>query len=82
MSKEFFIVIEKSTVYHEGDERSRTHPGHGYPAYSEEVDRIRRFTDEASLVMHVKRNINDLQKMEILRCSKVEISTTVQLHLN
>jgi len=31
-------VFNKQTVYHEGDERSRTNPGHGYPSHSEEVN--------------------------------------------
>jgi hypothetical protein len=31
------LVFGKTTVHHEGDERSRTNPGHGYPAYSETI---------------------------------------------
>ena len=30
-------------VHHEGDERSRTNPGHGYPAYTENILKIRMF---------------------------------------
>jgi hypothetical protein len=30
-----FAIIEFSTYYVEGDERSRTAPGHGYPGHSE-----------------------------------------------
>ena len=32
-------LLEFYSVYHEGDERSRTNPGHGYPAYTESVVR-------------------------------------------
>lgn len=33
--KAHLAIIEFGSVYHEGDERSRTNPGHGYPAYTE-----------------------------------------------
>lgn len=29
------LLFKKWSFHHEGDERSRTHPGHGYPAYTE-----------------------------------------------
>jgi len=32
-----------SFVHHEGDERSRRNPGHGYPAYTEAVLSVRTF---------------------------------------
>lgn len=31
-SKEVWAIIEDTTTYILGDERSRTNPGHGYPA--------------------------------------------------
>lgn len=34
------IVQSTSQVWHEGDERSRTHPGHGYPAGYETIHKI------------------------------------------
>ncbi len=30
-----FAILEFSSYYVEGDERSRTNPGHGYPGHSE-----------------------------------------------
>jgi hypothetical protein len=35
--------FEEHSVHHEGDERSRTHPGHGYPAYTEQFQTTRQF---------------------------------------
>lgn len=32
------IVYKTRSIYHEGDERSRTNPGHGYPAHTEIVN--------------------------------------------
>lgn len=34
------IVFKTQSVYHEGDERSRTNPGHGYPAHTEIIETI------------------------------------------
>ena len=31
------LVLKSHSVHHEGDERSRTNPGHGYPAYTETI---------------------------------------------
>lgn len=32
------IYFDSKTIHHEGDERSRSCPGHGYPAYSETME--------------------------------------------
>ena len=44
-----FIVLSKRTIHPEGDQRSRDCPGHGYPAYSEEVSVVTEYFDEESL---------------------------------
>ena len=48
-TKNKFAVIHVEQIHHEGDERSRTAPGHGYPAYTEDVQKITTFKDEAEL---------------------------------
>lgn len=37
------LVYETNTIHHEGDERSRQCPSHGYPAYTETINIIRQF---------------------------------------
>lgn len=48
---EHFAILfyEQSSVWVPGDERSRTHPGHGYPEHVEDTSRMRYYvyTDEA-----------------------------------
>lgn len=34
------LVFTTKSIYHEGDERSRTHPGHGYGAYTETINSV------------------------------------------
>lgn len=46
MQQPTYIIIQDKTIHHEGDERSRTYPGHGYPAWSETVQTVRYFKDE------------------------------------
>lgn len=42
------LIFKTRQIHHEGDERSRTHPGHGYPAHTETVHIIEYvvFSDE------------------------------------
>lgn len=49
-------VIYERTIHHEGDERSRTHPGHGYPAYDEKVRTIENFDDEEAMRTWIKEH--------------------------
>jgi hypothetical protein len=43
------IIYRTQSVYHEGDERSRTNPGHGYPAWTENIESFEHWvTDDLS----------------------------------
>jgi hypothetical protein len=42
-----WAIITFESMWIEGDERSRTNPGHGYPGHSENYVSYRAFTDEA-----------------------------------
>lgn len=48
-------VITKSTIHHEGDERSRTSPGHGYPAYTETIQSFQHFKDYEDMFRYYER---------------------------
>jgi hypothetical protein len=43
---EHWAIIEGTSVYIPGDERSRTNPGHGYPASTENYITYQAFTDK------------------------------------
>lgn len=56
MSEAFqFGVIVQNTVSHEGDERSRTHPGHGYGAYTSTHNEVIEFKDESAFRAWVEK---------------------------
>ena len=44
-----FCVLEFVSVHIPGDERSRTNPGHGYPATNESYTKFHVFTSQESL---------------------------------
>lgn len=48
-------VLIFKTIWHEGDERSRTCPGHGYPEHSENVVLYRVFKDDEEMRDYVQR---------------------------
>lgn len=47
------LVYATTSVHHEGDERSRTNPGHGYPAYTETVDAFEHYVFEKQAELEV-----------------------------
>lgn len=53
-----YAVLEFSSVYIPGDERSRTNPGHGYPAHSESTVNYIAFESEYELNNWVQKQQN------------------------
>ena len=56
MKEEKFAVIYTAAIYHAGDERSRTNPGHGYPSHTEHINKIETFKDEDALKHWIAKN--------------------------
>jgi len=50
-----WAIIQRTTITIPGDERSRTHPGHGYPEHTEEAIYYRPFHDEAEFLAEMKK---------------------------
>lgn len=48
--EEHYAALLFESVYIPGDERSRTHPGHGYPSSNEPVVKYIQFKDKAEMV--------------------------------
>jgi len=83
----YLLVIFKTTTYHvEGDERSRTNPGHGYPAHDDKIDstETHAFEDlidlESELVKlyEEERTRNDLLVIDVARTSEPKASIKVE----
>ena len=79
------LVFESFTTYTEGDERSRTHPGHGYPGGPETHHTVdyRPFKDRVELDAFIvqQERTSSPKKYVILKAqvAKVELETKVKL---
>lgn len=51
----FYVIFKDNSVTIPGDERSRTHPGHGYPEYTEQYVTPEIYTEEKHFVAAVER---------------------------
>ena len=74
-------VVLTRHINHEGDERSRTHPGHGYPAYTESVTEFRSFKSKEDFeewAMHPARRGDAFTPVIYFEMKKKE---TVEFHL-
>lgn len=72
----YFITKERS-VYHEGDERSYTHPGHGYPAYTEVVREATEYPDYAAFIKAVQQLECSQQQYKAYSAEQLIVTTTV-----
>ena len=72
-----YAVITTKSIHHEGDERSRTNPGHGYPAYTEEVESIQRFANQEDLKRWIR--LNSSKKFEVIEYQTLEVKTELQV---
>jgi hypothetical protein len=80
---EQFAVIIWRAEYHEGDERSRTHPGHGYPAYTTEFQEFKPFEDENEFKKWVEfqeKSGSGKERYQAIKYVPLLISTSISIH--
>jgi hypothetical protein len=51
-----WAILEFTSIHVEGDERSRTNPGHGYPASDEPVVLYLAFDDLSSMESYIRQH--------------------------
>lgn len=52
---ESYAIVTVDSTHVPGDERSRTHPGHGYPEHTVYHPSLQVFTDEAAWKAEIER---------------------------
>ena len=72
-------VIRTKTITHEGDERSRTHPGHGYPAYSENVRYLEEFDGQDALKKFLKTHHSE--KFRVIEFQDIPYESDIVINL-
>lgn len=75
-----YLIIWQDTVYHEGDERSRTNPGHGYPAYTENVDKV-KFCGNIPAVEAYIKSLNDMP-YKVYEAAELNVEKSVKFTFN
>jgi hypothetical protein len=75
-----YAIIESDSVYIEGDERSRTNPGHGYPGYTNYYTTYIVFYNKETWEAYIKTN--DRKKFVAVCTYPAEIKTEVKVSVN
>jgi hypothetical protein len=74
------IITETKQVWHEGDQRSRDAPGHGYPAGYETFTTVSYLPFETAehVANWVKfRGASDRRSYRIIKAQPMKVSTTI-----
>lgn len=74
-----FVVFTQRTIHHEGDQRSRDYPGHGYGSYTEDTVQMRVFESEEELKQWVLLNGKENFKAFKLSPVSFEIETKIKV---
>lgn len=80
MAKDHYAIVTNVTTYHEGDERSRTNPGHGYPAHTTTESVYIPFETSDELLDEIRTNKRwSREPYQLIRASPVRVRTTLSL---
>lgn len=80
MNNEIYLIVKRKTIHHAGDERSRTHPGHGYPAYTEEFDEVIKHTNYIDFYNDVVRRKTAGQTFQIFKATEMFVETKIAIN--
>ena len=83
-NKELYIALIKSTYYVEGDVRSKSNPGHGYPGGTEMRTEVREFDDKEEMLEWVRQQEDrkfGKESYRILKCTPMEVKTTISVEV-
>ena len=76
-----FAVIEYTSVYIPGDERSRTNPGHGYPASTEYHVEYIVFESREAWEIYIKLKGNKRSEITPIHVTPAKVQTTVSVQV-
>lgn len=71
-----FCAIKNTTTYTPGDERSRTHPGHGYPESWDPTIEMISFGSSDDLSTWASKNLGDLSKYRFFKMVPMRVEPT------
>lgn len=74
-----YAIIESVGIYTPGDERSRTNPGHGYPASTDYYNVYTAYTDKAAWEERIKSLTLRNSVFVAIEAKPVTVTTTVTI---
>jgi hypothetical protein len=81
-TKEHWAIIEYSHIYVPGDERSRTHPGHGYPASNQPVLNYIAFDSKEDLEKYFQEHSTmKIENVTIIHVKPAVAKTVVSIEV-
>lgn len=80
-SVEHWAIITTSSYTVPGDERSRTHPGHGYPEHTVETINYEAFTDFAKFEQSVINRTNRNERFTATRVNPLQVEKKVTIQI-
>lgn len=71
--------VKTTNIHHEGDERSRTNPGHGYPAWTEQIVSVeyRWSLDQDELKKFMERHLHEQHKYYVAEVNPLQVETKI-----
>ena len=75
------LIEQRRSIHHDGDERSRTNPGHGYPAYTETIESLSYefFDTKEELVAWLEARQFATYAYRIFQMIPLEVKTTTSV---
>lgn len=78
---EHFAIVVFSSYYVEGDQRSRDHPGHGYPGHTEHTAQYRAFTNRAEWEEEVANHTSKKDNFVAMVVKPAQVDTVVKVNI-
>ena len=79
-----YATIETYTEWVEGDERSKTNPGHGYPEHSVEHNEYIEFKSKDEFIAWVEKEegrVYGKKSYRAVKCTPVSVTTKVVIDI-
>ena len=76
-----YLIVTTRQVHHAGDERSRQHPGHGYPAWTEDVQKVEEFEKYDDFLKQVAYYLERDQKVKLYNAEPMKATKRIEVDI-
>ena len=78
-----YAIVLKNSYSVPGDERSRTNPGHGYPAHDVKYTEFKQMKDRDELILWLERNearsYGKITDFKVISYTELPVTVTVNI---